>query len=64
MPPSQVALCHIYDVTTVQLSKGTVYTQKKILFMKMYRPSSFIPRYVRTKMIVHAFIIELDHLDY
>ena len=34
------------------------------LFMKMYLPSTFILRYVRAKMIVHAFMIELDQLDY
>ena len=34
------------------------------LFMKMHRPSTFILRYVRAKMIVHAFMIELDQLDY
>ena len=35
-----------------------------LLFMKMYLPSNFILRYVRAKMIVHAFMIELDQLDY
>ena len=30
--------------------------------MKMYLPSPFILRYVRAKMIVHAFMIELDQL--
>ena len=37
---------------------------KILLFMKMYRPTTFILRYVRAKMIVHAFMIELDKLDY
>ena len=32
--------------------------------MKMYLPSTFRIRYVRDKMIVHAFMIELDQLDY
>ena len=32
--------------------------------MKMYLPSTFIIRYVRAKMIVHAFMIEPDQLDY
>ena len=32
--------------------------------MKIYLPSTFILRYVRAKMIVDAFIIELDGLDY
>ena len=36
----------------------------KILFMKMHLPSTFILRYVRVKMIVHAFMIELDQLDF
>ena len=35
-----------------------------LLFMKMHLPSTFILRYVRAKMIVHAFMIELDQLDY
>ena len=33
---------------------------KILLFMKMYLPSSFILRYVRAEMNVHAFMIELD----
>ena len=32
--------------------------------MKMYLPSSFILRYVRAEMNVHAFMIELDQPDY
>ena len=32
--------------------------------MKMHLPSTFILRYVRAKMIVNAFMIELDQLDY
>ena len=31
--------------------------------MKIYLPSTFILRHVRAKMIVHAFMIELDQLD-
>ena len=34
------------------------------LFMKMHLTSTFILRYVRAKMVVHAFMIELDQLDY
>ena len=34
------------------------------LFMKMHLPFTFILGYVRAKMIVHAFMIELDQLDY
>ena len=34
------------------------------LFMKMHLPSTFILRYVGAKMIVHAFMIELDQLNY
>ena len=43
-----------------------IYTNftKFLLFMKMYLPSTFILRYVRAKMIVHAFMIELDQLVY
>ena len=35
-----------------------------LLSMKMHLPSTFILRYVRAKMIVHTFMIELDQLDY
>ena len=34
------------------------------LFTKMHRPSSFIHRYVRAEMNVHAFMNELDQKDY
>ena len=37
---------------------------KIVLYMKMHLPSTFILRYVRAKMIVHAFMIDLDQLDY
>ena len=32
--------------------------------MKMYHPSSFILRYVRAEINVHAFMNELDQKDY
>ena len=35
-----------------------------LLFMKTYLPSSFILRYVRAEMNVHAFMNELDQKDY
>ena len=37
---------------------------KILLFMKMYLPSSFIHRYVRAEMNVHAFMNELVQKDY
>ena len=37
---------------------------KILLFMKMYVSSSFILRYVRAEMNVHAFMNELDQKDY
>ena len=37
---------------------------KLSLCMKMHLPSTFILRYVRATMIGHAFMIELDQLDY
>ena len=37
---------------------------KILLFMKMFLPSSFILRYVRAEMNVHAFMNELDQKDY
>ena len=37
---------------------------KFLLFMKMYLPSSFVLRYVRAEMNVHAFMNELDQKDY
>ena len=55
----------ICDVTIEELSNGTVHQfHKMLLSMKMYLPSTFILRYVRAKMIVHAFMIELDLPDY
>ena len=33
-------------------------------FVKMYLPSSFILRYVRAEMNVHAFMNEIDQQDY
>ena len=37
---------------------------KILRFMKMYLPSSFILRYDRAEMNVHAFMNELDQKDY
>ena len=39
-------------------------TKTKLLFMKLYLPSSFILRYVRADMNAHAFMNELDQKDY
>ena len=58
--PHRWHCANICDVATVQLSNGTVQQQQQKLFMKMYLPSIFILRCVRAKMIVHAFMIELD----
>ena len=56
---------NICDVTTVQLSNGTEHKFFQIsLFMKMYLPSSFILKYIRAEMNVHAFMNELDQNDY
>ena len=59
---------NICDVTTVQLSNGTVHKFLHcnffLLFMKMYLPSSFILRYVMFEINVHAFMNELDQKDY
>ena len=66
MSPSQVALfqylwCHNSSNCLMEL-----YTnfEKNLLFMKMYLPSSFILRYVRAEMNVHAFMNVLDQKDY
>ena len=40
------------------------YFYKISLFMKMYLPSSFILRYVRVEMNVHAFMNEFDQKDF
>ena len=65
MLPSQGHFATIYDVTTVQLSNGTLYKFHKIvLFRKMHLPSTLILRYVRAKMTLNAFMIELDQLHY
>ena len=37
---------------------------KILLFIKMYLSSSFILRYVRAEMNMHAFMNELDQRDY
>ena len=37
--------------------------KKKLLFMKMYLPSSFILKYVRAEMNVHTLMNELDQKD-
>ena len=54
----------ICDVTTVQLSNGTVHNFFSSLFVKMYLSSSVILKYVRAEMNVHAFMNELDQQDY
>ena len=57
---------NICDVTTVQLSNGTVHkiVQNFTFHENVYLPSSFILRYVRAERNVHAFMNELDQLDY
>ena len=35
-----------------------------MLFIKIHLPPTFILRYVRAKIIVYAFMIELDQPDY
>ena len=66
MPPSQVALCWYlwcHQQYTCLMELYTYFT-KFSLFMKM-ASSPLLTRYVRAKMIVHAFmVIELDQLDY
>ena len=55
------------DVTTEQLSNGTVHKKKKkITFHEnIIFPLYFCIRtYARAKLIVHAFMIELDQPDY
>ena len=55
------------EVTTIQLSNGTVHTfQKMLRFMKIHLLllTSFIIRQVRAKFIMHAFMIEFDETDY
>ena len=64
MSPSQVALC---DVTTVQLSHGTVQQILLQNFTFHENLSSlffYTYRYVRAEMNVHAFMNELDQKDY
>ena len=64
MPPSQVTL--LISVMSQQyncLMELYKTFMKFSLFMKMHLPSTFILRYVRAKMTVHAFMIELDELD-
>ena len=42
----------------------SVMSQQYNCLMELYLPSTFILRYVGAKMIVHAFMIKLDLLDY
>ena len=60
---SSDTLFNICDVTTVQLSYGTVHIFSffsSYFFMKMHLPSSFILRYmyVRAEMNMHAFTVQ------
>ena len=66
MSPSQVALFLIYVMSQQCNCLMELYTHfyKILFFMKMYLPSSFILRYVRAEMNVHAFMNELDQHDY
>ena len=48
-----------YDFSKVSLIL-CISPSQVALFMKMYLPSSFIRRYVRAEMNVHAFMNELD----
>ena len=60
---SKVSLIFLISVMSQQYnSLMELYTDfyKILLFMRMYLPSSFILRYVRAEMNVHAFINELD----
>ena len=75
MPPSQVALCYFVMSQQYNCLNGTVHTFQFFFFFFFFffyytfyenassLPSTFILRYVRAKMIVHAFMIELDQLD-
>ena len=58
-----MALC---DVTTVQLNYGTVHKFHKISpFMVTHLPYTLsLFNYIRAKIIVHTFMIELDQLVY
>ena len=50
---------NICDVTTVQLSNRTVHkVLQNFTLHELYLPSSFILRYVRAEMNVHAYNYE------
>ena len=57
---------NICDVTTVQLSNGTVHKIHEMFTFHENASSLYFYTSVcnRAKMIVHAFMIELDQLDY
>ena len=56
---------NICDVTTVQLSNGTVHKSlQNFTFHENESSLFFILRYVRAEMNVHAFMNELDQKDY
>ena len=52
------------DVTTVQLSNGTVHKFLQNFTFHENVSSIFVYTYVRAEMNVHAFMIELDQQDY
>ena len=55
------------EVTTIQLSNGTVHTFKKMLrfmIIHLLLLATFIIRQVRAKIILYAFMIEFDETDY
>ena len=65
MPPSGGTL--LQSVMSQQNnSLMELYTNfhKILFFMKMHLSSTFILWYIRTKMILHAFMIELNQLNY
>ena len=55
---------NICDVTTVQLCIGTVHIFHIFLILHENESSLYFYRYVRAKMIVHAFMTELNQLHY
>ena len=64
MSPSQMAILLISVMSQQYNCILELYTKSLLNFMKMSLPSSFILRYVRAEMNVHAFMNELDQKDY
>ena len=64
MPPSQVALLQSVMSQQYNYSNGAEHKFHKFLTFHENIFSLYFYNYVKAKMIVHAFMIDLDQPDY